>query len=300
MSDNEIKVSIIIPVYNVEAYLRKCLDSVVGQTYGNLEIIIVDDGATDDSYAICREYADRDSRIVLIHQENGGLSAARNTGIEHISGDYVLFVDSDDWIDVDMVRSLVNLATERNADVVSCGVMRTSDDNARADNSRINIKEYSARDYVYLMTRPAGVFCYAWSRLIRRELVPDNAFPVGKVFEDVMSMPEIIYNANKVVVTSAKYCYYRYRRTGISHGTFTYKAMHEMDGYITVVDFAEALHDWKIARNGILFFLTKYHYYYFKVRIHGLDREWYRNTYKAKAHEYWKMLFCRSKRKGMI
>lgn len=300
MSDNEIKVSIIIPVYNVEAYLRKCLDSVVGQTYENLEIIIVDDGATDNSYSICREYADRDSRIVLIHQENGGLSAARNKGLSVATGDYVLFLDSDDWVDIHMVEKLVFLASEHDADAVASGIYRTADENAVVDNSSSKITEFASRDFVYMMTRPAGVFCYACARLMKRSLIPDNPFPVGKVFEDIMTMPEIVYKANKVIETKARYYYYRFRRTGISHGKFTYKAMHEMDGYITVVDFAESIHDWKIARNGILFFLTKYHYYYFKVRIHGLDKAWYRNTYKAKAHECWKMLFCRSKRKGMI
>lgn len=110
-------VSIIIPVYNVQEYLRKCLDSVINQTYKNLEIIIVNDGSTDNSFSICKEYAKKDPRIILLSQENRGLSNARNTGIKKISGNYIYFVDSDDWLRLDAIEESIALAIEYDADL---------------------------------------------------------------------------------------------------------------------------------------------------------------------------------------
>lgn len=282
----DLKVSCIIPVYNVAPYLVKCLDSVIGQTYENIEIILIDDGSTDNSYQICKQFADNDSRVRLIHQENGGLSCARNTGIAQATGDYVLFIDSDDWVDKKIVEKLIENAKIHNADVVACKYLKTKKNDSLILNKRNKIKVFSSRDYVYSMTKPMGAFCFAWGRLIKRELIPINAFPVGKVFEDVMTMPKIVYKANKVVQTDAKYYYYRYRRTGISHGKFSYKSFHEMDGYISVVEFADSVNDLRIARNGILFFLTKYYYYKLRVVLNGMNMKWYKDTYTSIAHDY--------------
>lgn len=113
-------VSVIVPVYNVEKYLARCVDSITSQTYENLDIILVDDGSTDNSGRICGEYAKKDTRIRVIHQKNKGASAARNCGITAASGNYIGFIDSDDWIDKDMYELLVNTAIEHHADIVRC------------------------------------------------------------------------------------------------------------------------------------------------------------------------------------
>ena len=111
------KITVIVPVYNVENYLNKCLDSLINQTYKNLEIIVINDGSTDNSGTICQEYAQKDNRIVYIEKENGGLSDARNAGLDRMTGSYVTFVDSDDWIEQDYVEVLYNKLTEHQADV---------------------------------------------------------------------------------------------------------------------------------------------------------------------------------------
>ena len=111
------KVSIIIPVYNVESYLRRCLDSVVNQTLKDIEIILVNDGSTDGSLAICEEYAKNDDRIKIITRKNGGLSAARNTGLDNATSEYIGFIDSDDWVDTNFFENLYNTAIEKNCDV---------------------------------------------------------------------------------------------------------------------------------------------------------------------------------------
>ena len=114
-------VSILVPVYNVEAYLPQCLDSLLGQTYSHLQIVLIDDGSSDNSWTIMQQYAAQDSRIEIYHQENQGVATTRNHLLEKIKGDFVLFVDSDDWVELDMVEFLVGKATENQADVVTCG-----------------------------------------------------------------------------------------------------------------------------------------------------------------------------------
>lgn len=114
-------ISIIVPVYNVEKYLNKCIDSIINQTYKNIEIILVDDGSTDNSGKICDEYLLRDSRIKVIHKNNGGLSSARNEGINISSGEYIGFVDSDDWVEPNMYEEMYKKILYSNADIVDCG-----------------------------------------------------------------------------------------------------------------------------------------------------------------------------------
>lgn len=123
MENNNHKISIVVPVYNVEAYLRRCVDSVLAQTYGNMEVILVDDGSTDDSGKICDEYGKMDERILVHHKPNGGLTSAWKAGVERASGEYVGFVDSDDWIDPDMYERMLELALRENADVTICGLI---------------------------------------------------------------------------------------------------------------------------------------------------------------------------------
>lgn len=115
------KISVIIPIYNVEPYLRQCLDSVVNQTYQNIEIILVDDGSTDNCGAICDEYAQKDDRIVVIHRKNGGVSAARNDGIDRATGEWVAFVDPDDWLDVNFYECLFDAMRDQNIDILCSG-----------------------------------------------------------------------------------------------------------------------------------------------------------------------------------
>ena len=128
-------VSVIVPVYNVEKYLARCVDSITSQTYENLDIILVDDGSTDNSGRICDEYAKKDTRIRVIHQKNKGASAARNCGITAASGNYIGFIDSDDWIDKDMYELLVNTAIEHHADIARCDTYLNYDDGTEKTNS---------------------------------------------------------------------------------------------------------------------------------------------------------------------
>ena len=207
MSEREPKISVIVPVYKVEAYLRKCLDSIVNQTYRNLQIILVDDGSPDDCGKICDEYAAEDNRVEVVHQENGGLSAARNAGLALVTGDYIGFVDSDDWIEPDMYEYLLENALKYQADIAVCGrVERYVDKEVFRGFSEI---EVLAREPAlkYLLQNDL-LQNYAWDKLYKRELFQDICFPSGKTFEDVAVMHKLFIKAERVVcLPEAKYNY---------------------------------------------------------------------------------------------
>ena len=136
--------SIIVPVYNVKSYLKKCVESIINQTYTNLQIILVDDGSTDGSQDICDEFAQRDSRIVVIHKENGGLSTARNVGMDRAKGAYIAFVDSDDWLEPNMYEALISQLEKHEADIVACSFYECKGDEKKAvgDSKNIRVIDY--------------------------------------------------------------------------------------------------------------------------------------------------------------
>jgi len=212
--DDETKVSVIVPIYRVEAYLEKCVDSILRQDYGNLEVILVDDGSPDGCPAICDALARRDSRVRVIHQANGGLSRARNAGIEASTGAYLLFVDSDDWIAPDMCSRLLQTARETGADIVSCNLFFCYPDGTRElnkmafpdaavfDSGEI-LKNYFLSDSMDLVV--------VWNKLYRRELFfsePQIRFPAGRLHEDYYTMHLLYERArNTAIIPDALYHY---------------------------------------------------------------------------------------------
>lgn len=289
----EKKVSIIIPVYNVEKYIRKCLDSIVSQTYKNLEIIINNDGSTDSSLEICKQYAESDDRIRIFSQENQGLSVARNAVLKYITGDYFLFVDSDDWLSITAVETLVRLKETYNADCVVGSIKRTREENITLHSGKHEVKVFKGPDFSHKMLQPMGYFCFAWCRLFDREISSEIHFPEKYIFEDIFTMPMLIYNLNLVVRTSEQLYFYRFRRTGLSHAKFQRRSTDEMDAYLSVFKFALKRNDFKLAKNTIYFFLTKYYWYYIKVLFTGIGIKEYREKYRDYAKWLRSQLFKR-------
>lgn len=207
MSGSEPKISIIVPVYKVESYIRKCLDSIVGQTYQNLQIILVDDGSPDNCGKICDEYAARDSRIEVIHQENGGVSAARNAGLRLATGDYIGWVDSDDWIEPDMYEYLLENALKYQADIVVCSRVEHYRDKTLFKGWR-NLEVLNTEEALELLLKNDVLQNYLCDKLWRRELFENIVFPVGKTFEDIAVMHRLFIKAGCVVcLPEAKYNY---------------------------------------------------------------------------------------------
>lgn len=212
-------VSVIVPVYNVEQYLRRSVDSILAQTYQNIEVILVDDGSTDDSGKICDEYAARDSRIIVIHQENRGVSAARNAGLDRCSGEYVSFVDPDDWIEKDMFRDMLRAIEEQNADLAVCDEAHVS---VKAQDivlkkashwpelSGVTTVKYNEL-YEKIFARTA-IMC---NKIVKRSVIDAHRWnPTLSYGEDFVFLLEILEECRSAVIVPNCYYYYYIKRPG--------------------------------------------------------------------------------------
>lgn len=196
-------VSVIVPVYKVEKYLEKCVASIISQTYKNLEIILVDDGSPDNCPNMCDEFAKKDKRIKVIHKENGGLSDARNAGLDIMTGDFVCFVDSDDWVESTYVETMLVEQQKINADVVACGINLVDEESGEVgiyykldktttfESSEIIEKYYNGNGII------SGV---AWNKLYKKQIFENLRYPKGIVFEDVAIILNVLFQCNKIVI----------------------------------------------------------------------------------------------------
>lgn len=231
-------VSVIIPVYNVEKYLPKCLDTVINQTYKNLEIILVDDGSPDNSGKICDEYAGKDSRIKVIHKENGGLSDARNAGIEVAKGKYITFIDSDDYVDDDYVAYLYDMLLTYKTKI-SIASHRVISENKKKDryahcasicvSSKETLKKLLYDDYVDTS---------AWAKMFELTLFKNIKFPVGRLYEDAATIYKLIDKCENICISTKPIYNYCIRKDSISQNSFSerkldlIKSTEEMTDYI--------------------------------------------------------------------
>ncbi len=206
-------ISIIVPVYNVEPYLRKCLDSIINQTYRDLEILIIDDGSTDGSGAICDEYK-VDERVKVFHTENRGLSAARNLGLDNTTGEWIGFVDSDDWIEPDMYQVLIKRAEETGADVVECGYyLEYPDRSVIREGKTFTMPGMEA---IHALLR-LDIYNGVWNRLWKRKCFDNIRFPEGRIHEDVATTYRVFLLAERVCGTDQDKYHYRHRENSLSH-----------------------------------------------------------------------------------
>lgn len=215
MSQEKALISIIIPVYKVEKYLEKCIQSVINQTYENLQIILVDDGSPDNCGKICDEYAKKDHRIEVIHKSNGGLSDARNKGLEIAKGEYIGFVDSDDYIEADMYEVLYNLLKQYNADVSICNFYTVSQGKISIKNADNGINEYNRIEILKEILLDKNIQSYAWNKLYKKELFDEIKYPIEKKYEDIGTTFYLLEKCNKVVVTGKSEYYYINRQDSI-------------------------------------------------------------------------------------
>lgn len=201
-------ISIIVPVYNVEGYLDRCLQSICGQTYTNLEIILVDDGSTDSSGDVCDKFAQSDFRIKVIHQSNGGQSAARNKGLSIATGEYIGFVDGDDWIDPDMYEFLYCLLEENNADISVSSHYKERPKKTIVKYSSGELSVFTRNEAIRALVEDKQIRNYVWDKLYKRKLFENIRFPLNRVFEDIAVSYQVFYNADKVVMKGVpKYHY---------------------------------------------------------------------------------------------
>lgn len=213
---NAAKVSIIVPVYKVEPYLDKCISSIVNQTYTNLEIILVDDGSPDQCPQMCDAWAEKDARIRVIHKKNGGLSDARNAGMAVATGEYIAFVDSDDWIAPDLYTHLYRRLTEDHSDISACGVQMVWEDGTPPRIlTRMGNHVLSKEEAMQAIIEESWLKQPVWYKLYKTNLIKDILFPVGKYHEDVFWSYQAVDKANKVSVSDYIGYYYLQRNDSI-------------------------------------------------------------------------------------
>jgi len=218
--------SVIIPVYNVEKYLRQCLDSVLRQTYTNLEVIIVNDGSHDNCPQICDEYAIKDSRVKVIHKTNGGLSSARNAGLDVATGEWIGFVDSDDWILPGMYEKLYEVAKRENADLAMCGYMCVDEDNVPIVSKSSIIKDEvltKSDAFNKLVEKKYWFYVIAWNKIYVRKIFDNLRFPIGRAHEDEFIAHHVFDICDRIVSIYDFLYMYVQRKDSITGQPFSVK-----------------------------------------------------------------------------
>ncbi len=210
-------ISVIVPVYNVEKYLEECLDSIIHQTYQKLQIVLVDDGSTDSSGIICDEYAKKDSRITVLHQTNQGAGAAKNAGLELIKGDYFTFLDSDDYIELNMYEVLIEKMNNYDVDIVQCLFTNEGVNQSLFNNyvfQRKGIRKLSPKKYLYEILYD-WKYALLWNKLYKSNLLGTIRFPRGRKIDDEFFTYKLIGRASSILCIDSSLYHYRMRKTGV-------------------------------------------------------------------------------------
>lgn len=241
MTNGKNLISIIVPVYKVEQYLDRCLESIVNQTYKNLEIIIVDDGSPDNCPQMCDEWAKKDNRITVIHKENDGLANARNSGIEICTGDYVMFTDSDDYIELDMVEFLLDLAIENDADVARCGFFVNPQDGDEYTEFSDFSKKLPNKDELIIDLTTSGLSGTAWNKLYKRDIIKSHLYDKADgCSEDIMHNFRVYKDGCKVVFCDVpKYHYVIREESTINTQQFGVGAFDIIRAKQKILDYAQ-------------------------------------------------------------
>ena len=226
------KVSVIVPVYNVKEYLRACVDSIIAQTYKDLEIILVDDGSTDGSGDICDLYAELDDRVIVRHKDNGGLSSARNAGIEISSGEYLAFVDSDDQVHPQFIETLYFVCEKKICPVAICKICTAAEWNAIASREELSVNVKTSKEVINAFYGKDHIrITVAWNKLYRRDIIGEIRFPEGKIHEDEYTTVKYLYRAGQIAwIDEGLYCYTQ-RENSITNQEFSMKRLDVLGAY---------------------------------------------------------------------
>ena len=276
------KISIIVPVYNVEQYLRRCVDSILGQTFQDFEIVLVDDGSSDNSGVICDQYAGKDGRIHVIHQKNSGASAARNAGIiwanTNSDSEWIGFIDSDDWVHCEYLETLYN-AVRTNDVLVSITDYERSDGlNPEVDENMLEPKICSVEKYFIENNTSAIV---PWGKIYAKSCFKEIRFPVGKNCEDEFTTYKTLFMKEQIAVIGAPLYVYFINENSLSSGRWTPKRMDVIEAFEERIEYFDHLHI-----NGMREYAVSSYIYRLQNFIKQIDKE--------QEHNYWrerKLLF---------
>ncbi len=230
-------ISIIIPVYNVEQYLDKCLQSVINQTYQDIEIILVDDGSSDSSGILCDKWKEKDSRIKVIHKSNGGLSNARNVGIEQANGKYLMFIDSDDIVANDLCKVLFEMLKNNHADISICNATHIFNNEFDFKNTG-KIYCYDCNEAISQLWYQKSFLPSAWGKLYKKSLFNNIRFPKGKIYEDMFTTYKLIFRSRCIVKSERKLYHYLIREDSILGTVNVKKQLDMVEAAEEMLDFA--------------------------------------------------------------
>ena len=235
-------ISIVVPIYKVEQYLKKCVDSIINQTYNNIEIILVDDGSPDNCGAMCDEYAKVDNRIKVIHKKNGGLSDARNAGLKEAKGKYITFVDSDDFISPNCIELLYNNIVKYNKEISVGQIRRYTNLNELSETNKIEkIENFDMEDSMKHLLYNNKYTSSTAGKLFLKELFDDIEFPYGKKYEDLATVYKLVYKSNGVVISNIDvYNYFVARSESIMNEKFSETRMDALYFTEEILSFVES------------------------------------------------------------
>lgn len=290
-------ISVIIPVYNTKKYLPKCLDSVINQTYKNLQIIIVNDGSTDDSLRICKDYSHTDSRIIIIDKKNGGLSDARNVGLEAATGKYVFFLDSDDYINKQAIELMYSGSEYNNSDVAICDYQMVSgSDEYNIPKIQVPLKwnTLNGEEAVKNLLSGKPFYSIAWNKLYRREIFQNIRFPIGKINEDEFVAHKTLSVAKKVIYTNQKlYVYVQHEQSIMSK--YSFRRHNKAEAFKERIDYLNGLNYTteivKLARFRYLIEELNFRYNIRKTNLSVQERIMVKHYLKTARKEYFNHFF---------
>ena len=231
-------ISIVIPVYNVEKYLKDCMESVLAQTCTDFEVILVDDGSTDGCPGICDAYAAQDARVQVIHKANGGLSDARNAGTEKAAGEWILYLDSDDYLEKNALETLAKLQQEYQSDIVISNYSYLYDDHEDIAETQYRMTTEFDNPSAMEALITGKIQNFAWGKLIRTDVAKQHSFPKGKIFEDHYWTHEVFAEADTLVFCPVSLIHYRQRNNSISY-TMNLERLDILDGWSVRTEFLE-------------------------------------------------------------
>ncbi|MCR5761409.1 MAG: glycosyltransferase [Sphaerochaetaceae bacterium] len=248
-------ISVIVPIYKVEKYLSKCIDSILNQTYANLEIILVDDGSPDNCGKICDDYAVQDNRIKVIHQKNGGVSKARNNGVKASTGSFISFVDSDDWIENDYIESLYLKINKDDVDLAICGYKSI---NAKQNNNiKIAHRQDARFSNIQVLKADSKNTTYGhiatWAKMYRRRLFDYVAFPDGKICEDLFTYYKFIYYSREIeIINKPLYNYMAFRDGSIMTVKYNLSMLDEIEAQYGQILFYQSKEELTDCISGVI------------------------------------------------
>ena len=232
-------ISVIVPIYNVELYLRECVNSIINQTYSNIEIILVNDGSTDSCLDICKELEILDQRIILLDKPNGGLSDARNFALDCIKGDYITFVDSDDFIRENYIETLYNLIVKYNCLISSIGKIEFIDTPVNSENKDVSVKILSKREAIKNILQETNLTTSAWGKLYKSNLFTNVRFPKGQLYEDLSTIYKIFDQVEQMAFYNIPLYYYRRNPNSIMNSKFRVQNMDFVNAHNDIIKYVE-------------------------------------------------------------